>query len=596
MRSLLRVGSCLALVLAAFSLAATGAEPAAADKISEDLLVRRALEADLAGNKTLRVSLLERATSLAPDYAPARWHSGYVRSAEGWLTISESQRRAAEDSQLAEYRRLLETSGNSLVDQIALARWCRRHQMKEHEQFHWRSVLALQPTNDDALAALKLKKWRGMWLTLEEIEHCKRLVADAEAAFDKWSDWLADVQTDLASDEARQEAEAMGRLKTLDDLAALPALAAALQKGDEHFCLAAIDTLAAMPEQQATDLLVWQAVSSRHAKVRQAAAEALQPRPLHSYVPVLVGSLTSPLEFSRYMASNGAGNLTSGFVIERETPFAELAWSTNRTSDIERLPNRAGRMRSYNAFLASVNRQSRIAAQMQIKAARQVAVANRITEAQNARIFAVLDTATGQKIEHAPQAWWRWWQEHNELDIPDEKPRYLENRSSQYTEVHLPPPTMSCFIAGTPVWTETGLQPIEKLRRGDRVLSQDPQTGELAFKFVVATTLRPVSPTFRVQVGTESLVATRGHPFWVAGQGWRMAKQLQPSDRLYGAQGITPIAELSEGPDVEAHNLVIDDFGTYFVGQTGLLVRDNTLGDLPTTELPGLEVVSASSP
>jgi len=40
----------------------------------------------------------------------------------------------------------------------------------------------------------------------------------------------------------------------------------------------------------------------------------------------------------------------------------------------------------------------------------------------------------------------------------------------------------SCFGAGTPVKTLTGLRPIESIRAGDLVLSQDGRTGELSYQ------------------------------------------------------------------------------------------------------------------
>ena len=49
--------------------------------------------------------------------------------------------------------------------------------------------------------------------------------------------------------------------------------------------------------------------------------------------------------------------------------------------------------------------------------------------------------------------------------------------------------------------TQTGLVPIEQVKIGDRVLSQDPETGELAYKVVLDTTERPASPMLRITVG-----------------------------------------------------------------------------------------------
>lgn len=43
------------------------------------------------------------------------------------------------------------------------------------------------------------------------------------------------------------------------------------------------------------------------------------------------------------------------------------------------------------------------------------------------------------------------------------------------------------FVAGTPVWTERGLVPIEQIKVGDKVLSKCDSTGEVAYKPVVRT-------------------------------------------------------------------------------------------------------------
>jgi hypothetical protein len=145
------------------------------------------------------------------------------------------------------------------------------------------------------------------------------------------------------------------------------------------------------------------------------------------------------------------------------------------------------------------------------------------------------------------------------------------------------------------IWTEAGLEPIEKLRVGDRVLAQNPDTGEVTFKCIAETTLRPPSPTVRVQVGSEVVVATRGHPFWRVGKGWTMAKDLQADERLHTLEGAATIVSVEEGADYAAYNLVIDGFGTYFVGKNGLLVRDNTLRQVPAVPLPGYSVVAAKA-
>jgi hypothetical protein len=146
----------------------------------------------------------------------------------------------------------------------------------------------------------------------------------------------------------------------------------------------------------------------------------------------------------------------------------------------------------------------------------------------------------------------------------------------------------SCFLAGTPVRTQTGRVAIETIQPGDRVLSQDQDTGELTYKLVLRTTLRPPAEMVKIKAGTEEIVTTLGHPFWVNGQGWRMAKQLKEGDLLHSVGGAIRIEAVEAMPKQPAHNLVIADFNTYFVGTQGLLVHDNEYRQPTRAIVPGL--------
>jgi hypothetical protein len=290
-----------------------------------------------------------------------------------------------------------------------------------------------------------------------------------------------------------------------------------------------------------------------------------------------------------------------GYQVLRDGPWSQTAITYSVSSEVFRLSDSPLELHPQSAVGRAI--QARGAATTRAAVVTQVSAANQATQWQNERVYAALEQTTGQN-HSTPQAWWNWWVKHNELLVAEHKPlhsrHYYYHRPMAIVDrLHpqLPPPLgprrPSCFIAGTLVWTEAGLEPIENLRPGDRVLSQDPDTGELSLRFVVETTLRPASPTRRVQVGEEVIVATLGHPFWAAGKGWRMAKELEAVDRLHTLEGAVPIASVEDGPDWEAHNLVIEGFGTYFVGKAGLLVRDNNLGEVVTTPLPGYRTVAA---
>jgi len=214
----------------------------------------------------------------------------------------------------------------------------------------------------------------------------------------------------------------------------------------------------------------------------------------------------------------------------------------------------------------------------------EVEHANRRAEAWNQRIFFVLKRTTGEEREASSAAWWQWWIDYNELYVPDQKPVYRIGYQHREYLFRM----SSCFPSGTIVWSETGGVAIERIRPGDRVLSQNPESGELAYKVVVEITWRPPSPILRVVVDGTAMETTRGHLFWRVGDGWRMAKELQPGDRLHGLAGAVTVGEITEGPDSPAHNLVVEDFGTYFVGPPRLLVHDNTVRQVTAARLPGL--------
>jgi intein/homing endonuclease len=91
-----------------------------------------------------------------------------------------------------------------------------------------------------------------------------------------------------------------------------------------------------------------------------------------------------------------------------------------------------------------------------------------------------------------------------------------------------------------------------------------------------------------IRAGKTTVTTTLGHPFFVVGKGWRMAKQLKEDDWIC-AQGQTlPIRKITKSEPTEAHNLVVADFGTYFVGNERLLVHDNSPIRPIRLDLPGL--------
>ena len=222
----------------------------------------------------------------------------------------------------------------------------------------------------------------------------------------------------------------------------------------------------------------------------------------------------------------------------------------------------------------------------------RVALNNAAVFDRNAPIFLVLEQTTDALVDRDPAEWRMWWQDYT--DTQKNKQTYYEyvpSRSyfSTTYQQQLVVGT-SCFAAGTRVRTQTGLLPIEQITIGDRVLAQDTETGELAYKPVLQTTAAPpVGELMSIGVEGDPVHMTAGHVVWVTGRGWRMAKQLAPGDQVHGLQGTLGVDGTEQLPPVaRVYNLVVADFNTYFVGPRGVLVHDITYRRPTRAIVPGL--------
>jgi len=91
-----------------------------------------------------------------------------------------------------------------------------------------------------------------------------------------------------------------------------------------------------------------------------------------------------------------------------------------------------------------------------------------------------------------------------------------------------------------------------------------------------------------IRAGGDEITTTLGHPFWVDGRGWKMAKELKDGDLLHSLNGAVRIDKVENAGEEKAYNLVVDEFNTYFVGQQGLLVHDNEFRRPTRAIVPGL--------
>jgi hypothetical protein len=134
-----------------------------------------------------------------------------------------------------------------------------------------------------------------------------------------------------------------------------------------------------------------------------------------------------------------------------------------------------------------------------------------------------------------------------------------------------------CLGAGTKVQTLRGSRPIEEVRAGDEVLSQDTTTGAFRYRPVVTAYHNPPEETFRLDLGGESIVATAIHKFWKAGRGWVTARDVKPGDRLRTVGGAVEVVAVSKDRAQPVFNLQLDGGDDFCVGESGVITHDNSL-------------------
>src|SRR5262249_53725655 len=133
---------------------------------------------------------------------------------------------------------------------------------------------------------------------------------------------------------------------------------------------------------------------------------------------------------------------------------------------------------------------------------------SQITEA-NRRTFEALEQLSDAQLPREAAQYWNWWQDYNQYYWPNPTYCAYQQQPPSYFFAGI---GCSCFVAGTLVRTQFGLVPIESLKPGDNVLAQDQDTGELAYKVVLRTTLRPPTKMVQIHAAGDEITTTLGHP------------------------------------------------------------------------------------
>ncbi|MCP4360423.1 MAG: hypothetical protein GY796_20635, partial [Chloroflexi bacterium] len=147
-------------------------------------------------------------------------------------------------------------------------------------------------------------------------------------------------------------------------------------------------------------------------------------------------------------------------------------------------------------------------------------------------------------------------------------------------------PARNSFTAGTLVETETGDKPIETIEAGDKVLGEEPETGEQGYFEVVSVRSHlkdeVVEVTIETDAGKETtqevMETTPDHPVYVEEKGWIWAENLEAGDRLRTADDswaeVVSIEHVQLDEPELVYNFTVRGPHTYFVLEVGVLVHN----------------------
>jgi tetratricopeptide (TPR) repeat protein len=611
------------------------ADPSAADrKVYEAVrlkagkdpaaLVKLALWCEAHGLSAERGKHLMEAIGIDPASAAARGLLGLISYQGKWLSPDEVRNKRQSDENLAKKveayharRAALESSLRNGKNDTAgrhkaalahekLGAWCEQQGLKDEATAHFTMAVQYDPARDAAWKHLGYIKRQGRWMTRDKIAALEQEATAQRKADRYWETLVRKWKADLRETKRREDAEAS--LAKVTDPRAVPSVVRSFAGGPPDDQLRATAILKGIEAPEATKELARLAVLSEPDKVRKSAIEALKKREPRDYVGFLIAMIPLPVEYKvqpvRGPGSQGALLIdTPRFTMLRtyEAPVAfTLAASFRgaltvdetdgmpivyRGVDLDAMKllnpqNQMLKMREVKArtaqLLADASVQAEAVQQQLIADVGAIEQFNSQAAVINERVLPVLQQAADAPASKTDQdGLYGWW--YDRLGYNYQAPEKVQAAVNVFPET-TPPSLTTCFAAGTPVRTMEGFRPIEEIRPGDLVLSQDVTTGGLDFRPIVFVHHNAPNQTLRITLSNDEILsASVYHRFWRSGAGWAQARDLKPGDVLRTLGSTLRVLAVEPGPVEPLFNLDVAQNRTFFAGNGNVLVHDNTL-------------------
>ena len=304
-------------------------------------LVADAMQAELGGNVAQRRVLLAWPSTRCPIICPPAGKAARCSpAASGCRSTRPKPKPPPIRSAPTTSRSAIRPHNRSTVSS-PLARWCRKNAFDEEAKFHWRTVLAHDPNHKEALRALGVEWFGGQLMSHADVEKAKTAVRERKAAVKEFAPRVAlgadaiGRRSQIAERGARRDSPCASRRpcrhwkrsRSTAIWRRTPTLNNAC--GSARRCCRRV---AAIADPEATHSLVRHALFSQLKSVRESAIAALKQRPVHDYLPQLLGALTMPIESSYRVVTDDDGSVHYFHSLYREGPTADWSFESRRSA------------------------------------------------------------------------------------------------------------------------------------------------------------------------------------------------------------------------------------------------------------------------
>ncbi len=528
---------------------------------------------------TLVIAMTVGAVELKParNLHVEHWGQGEVKWGPRWVPYHDVTMLTIAQPNLDLYERVRQDYPKTAAGQLSLADWCAKRGLKDQERAHLTVVLNFEPDHEAVRARLGFLRVDGAWVTKQQLDATAEQARIEAQAMRRWGDKLRQLRNGIEGKSELVRNAALEKIRTIRGAdAVLPLERLVSTSANESAALAVVAALSAIDSDEATISLARHAAFHASDDVRYAATTALKSRTFDVFVPKMLAAMFTPVEMQTDVAVGAGGTLTISQSFKRE------GQEQQQEAKVQTVVRPATDDR---ITLAMAQDEAKQRVEENLKKARDE---NERTELVNRRVSAVLASISGADLPAEPQLWWKWWNARNEVFVGPKPTKSVFSYDERIIVPPVPPlESFDCLAHGTPVWTSRGLIAIERIDVGDLVLSQHPETGELAYKPVLATTVRPASRLACLTTAEETLRTSGGHPLWVDGKGWVKARHIASNDALYSVAGLTTVTATEMNDPEQTYNLVVADFHTYFIGRSRVLSHDNTVCAPTRNNRPG---------